>query len=109
MTYAVIATGGKQYQVQVGDEILVEKLPAQTETAVTFDQVYLIATDKGIKLGTPTLKHAQVTATIVASERGPKIRAATYKAKSRYRRIKGHRKLLTRVKIESIVDRENKK
>ena len=109
MSYAVILTGSKQYQVQPGQELLVEKLTAAPDQTIEFDQVLLLVTDKGIKIGTPVIIGAEVTAQVIGQEKGHKIRAATYKAKSRYRKVKGHRQNLTRVKILSMVESKREK
>ena len=109
MSYAVILTGSKQYQVQPGQELLVEKLTAAPDQTIEFDQVLLLVTDKGIKIGTPVIIGAEVTAQVIGQEKGNKIRAATYKAKSRYRKVKGHRQNLTRVKILSMVESKREK
>ena len=106
MQSAVIAVGGKQYQVSQGQELLLDLIDTPVGQPVTFDQVYLLVTDKQIHLGTPTVSGAKVTAQVLAHLKGKKIRVATYKAKSRYRKVKGHRQHLTRVKITSIVSRE---
>ena len=107
MNYAVIGVGGKQFLVQAGEEITVDRLPAADSSSIlTFDQVYLLVNEGKVSLGTPLVKGAQVTASVIGQEKGPKIRVATYTAKSRHRRVRGHRQLLTRVKIKDIVYRE---
>lgn len=106
MDYAVIVIGGKQYRVSPEEELLVDRLPGKVDETVTFDPVYLRVKDGQVSLGTPQLSQVTVTGKILAHLRGPKIRVAIYKAKSRYRKVRGHRQSLTRVKITSIVDRE---
>ena len=106
MDYAVVVIGGKQYRVSPEEELLVDRLPGKVDTTVTFDQVYLRVKDDQVSLGTPQLSQVKVTGKILNHLRGPKIRVAIYKAKSRYRKVRGHRQSLTRVKIISIVDRE---
>ena len=86
-----------------------EKLTAAPDQTIEFDQVLLLVTDKGIKIGTPVITGAKVTAQVIGQEKGHKIRAATYKAKSRYRKVKGHRQNLTRVKILSMVESKREK
>jgi len=103
MKYAIVEISGNQYQVKVGDELEVEKLDVKPNTKVKFDQVYLLVDQDQITLGKPLVKNASVTATVIDQFKGKKIRVATYKAKSRYRRVKGHRQHLTRVKIEAIL------
>ncbi|MDD2374655.1 MAG: large subunit ribosomal protein [Clostridiales bacterium] len=100
--YAVIATGGKQYRVSVGDEIFVEKLVGEAGDAVKFDQVLAIADDNGLKAGTPVVEGALVEAEIVKQGKQKKIVVFKYKAKKGYRRKKGHRQPYTRVRINKI-------
>lgn len=100
--YAVIATGGKQYRVSVGDEIFVEKLVGEAGDAVNFDQVLAIADDNGLKAGTPVVEGALVEAEIVKQGKQKKIVVFKYKAKKGYRRKKGHRQPYTRVRINKI-------
>ncbi len=102
MKYAVIQTGGKQYQVSEGDTLEVEKLEGKAKAKLTFDKVLLVVDDKKISLGQPLVKGAKVTAEILEQKKGDKIRVAKFKAKSRYRRIQGHRQLLTKLKILKI-------
>lgn len=106
MDYAVVVIGGKQYRVSPEEELLVDRLPGKVDETITFDQVYLRVKDDQVSLGTPQLSPVTVTGKILSHLRGPKIRVAIYKAKSRYRKVRGHRQSLTRVKIISIVDRE---
>ncbi|MBP7401133.1 MAG: 50S ribosomal protein L21 [Clostridia bacterium] len=95
--YAVIATGGKQYRVSVGDEIFVEKLDGDAGQAVTFDQV-LAVFDDGFKAGAS----AVVEGEIVKQGKQGKIVIFKYKAKKGYRRKNGHRQPYTRVRINKI-------
>ena len=101
--YAVIETGGKQYRVQPGETIRVEKLEkdgkALESGAVTFDQVLLVSTDAGLKVGKPTLAGAKVTAEVVESGRGKKVLIYKYRRRKGYRRKNGHRQPFTAVKI----------
>lgn len=103
MRYAVIRTGGKQYRVAEGDEIEVDKLEVEKGKPFTFDEVLLLVDEDKAKVGQPLVKGVKVKAKIVDQVKGKKIRVATYKAKARYRRVKGFRPLLTKVKIEKIV------
>jgi large subunit ribosomal protein L21 len=100
--YAVIETGGKQYQVRAGDEIYIEKLSGEGDTIV-FDKVLLKGTDDGITVGTPYVDGATVTATREKDGKGKKINIFTYRSKegSTYHR-QGHRQPYTKVKIEEI-------
>ena len=99
--YAVIETGGKQYRVQEGDVITVEKLNAEAGETVTFDKVLLMSDGKEVKVGTPYLD-AAVTGSVVENGRGQKVIIFKYKAKKDYRKKQGHRQPYTMVKIESL-------
>jgi len=101
-TYAVIATGGKQYRVKVGDRISVERLPAEAGTDVTIDQVLLVGGTGGTRIGTPVVEGASVTAHVDLHDRDEKIIVFKFKAKKRYRRRTGHRQSLTRLTITGI-------
>ena len=99
--YAIIATGGKQYKVQEGDVIKVEKLGVEAGKTVTFDQV-LVVSDKDVKVGTPTVDGASVSATVVAEGKAKKVIVYRYKRKSGYHKKNGHRQPFTQVKIDKI-------
>ncbi len=100
--YAVIETGGKQYRVQEGDVISVEKLGLLEGEKYNFDKVLMIATDGGIKTGDPYVAGASVDATVVEEGRGPKVYIYKYKAKKGYHRKNGHRQAYTKLKIGAI-------
>ncbi len=99
--YAIIATGGKQYKVEEGDVIRVEKLGAEEGAQVTFDQV-LVVNNNGMKIGTPTLAGASVSATVLENGKERKVIVYKYKRKSGYHKKNGHRQLFTKVKIDKI-------
>jgi large subunit ribosomal protein L21 len=103
MKYAVVKIGGSQYQVAEGDEIEVEKLDGKKGERLNFNEILLFVDDGKVKIGRPLLKNLVVKAEVLQQLKGRKIRVATYKAKSRYRRVVGHRKLLTRIKVRKIV------
>lgn len=103
MKYAVIKAAGKQYRVQEGDEIVIDKIEGKKGKKITFNKVLLLVNGKKVRIGTPQVAKAKVTAEILSQGKGEKIRVATYKAKSRYRRVKGFRPFLTRLKIKKIV------
>jgi large subunit ribosomal protein L21 len=96
--YAIFVTGGKQYRVQEGDSIYVEKLEAEVGEEVTFDQVLLA--DK--KVGTPLVKGAKVVAKVLKHGKQKKVLVFKYKAKKKYRRTQGHRQPYTKIVIKSI-------
>ncbi len=99
--YAVIETGGKQYRVQEGDVITVEKLNVAAGEKVVFDKVLLMSDGKEVKVGTPYLAEA-VTGSVVENGKGKKVIIFKYKAKKDYRKKQGHRQPYTMVKIESL-------
>lgn len=100
MSYAIIQLQGKQYKVSPGDTLVIDHLEA--EKTVEIADVLLQATDKGIQVGTPTVKDAVVKAEVVSHDRGKKLLVFKYKSKSRYRRTKGHRQEQTTLKIVSV-------
>lgn len=109
MKYAILKTGGKQYKVQEGSVIEVDKLEAVPESSFKFDNVLMIATDSSYQVGQPTIDGATVTAQVLEQKKGVKIRVAKFKAKARYRKVTGHRQLLTKVKIEKITSGKSEK
>ena len=100
--YAIIKTGGYQYRVQEGDNIFVEKLDADVDSNVVFDQVLAVVNDGDVKVGAPVVEGAKVTAKVLAQGKEKKILVFKYKAKSNYRRRQGHRQPFTKVSIEKI-------
>ncbi len=99
--YAVILTGGKQYRVQQGDVIYVEKLDAQTGAEVNFD-VMMLANDDAVKIGTPVVSGAKVTGKVQGQVKGAKLVVYKYKAKKNERKKQGHRQPYTKVEITAI-------
>ena len=99
--YAVIETGGKQYKVTEDQVVFIEKLDAEAGDTVTFD-VVAVGTDDGIKVGTPYVDGAKVSAEVLKNGKGKKIRVATYKPKKGEKRTLGHRQPYTKVQIKSI-------
>ncbi len=99
--YAIIETGGKQIRVEVGSKIYVEKLDAEVGTTVTFDKVLLIG-DKKVKIGTPYIDGAAVTAKVEKQGKSKKIRVFKYKAKANEHKTIGHRQPYTCLVIEDI-------
>src|SRR5262245_56447873 len=100
--YAVIATGGKQYRVQPGETVQIEKLAADVGGKVEFDQVLLVADGEQVSVGRPTVAGAKVTAEVVANGRGEKLIVYKYRRRKGYRRKTGHRQPFTAVKITGI-------
>lgn len=101
--YAVIESGGKQYRVSPGDVIDVELMAREDDgDSVRFDRVLMVSGDNGPQLGAPVLEGAAVTASFVGEVTGPKIRVFKKKRRSTYRRTKGHRQHLHRVRIDEI-------
>ena len=100
--YAVIETGGKQYQVKPGDEVFVEKLDVNAEDAVTFDKVMVVGADDGIKVGAPYVDGASVTAKVIKNGKSKKVTVFTYKPKKGEKTKIGHRQPYTKVMIEAI-------
>ena len=100
--YAIIKTGGKQYKVAEGDTIYIEKLEADVDDAVTFDQVLTVVTDGSVTVGKPLVSGAKVTGKVLDQGKAKKILVFKYKAKSNYRRRQGHRQPYTKVAIEKI-------
>lgn len=99
--YAIIKTGGKQYCVEEGKVITIEKLDVEAGAEVAFDEVLLVSGDS-VKIGQPTVAGAKVTGKVLEQGKGTKIRIFKYKAKSNYRRRQGHRQPFTKVQIEKI-------
>ena len=99
--YAIIRTGGKQYKVEAGDELLVEKLDAEVNAEVEFD-VLLVADDAGVKIGTPVLDGVKAKAKVVEHGKGKKVIVFKYKPKKNIRTKRGHRQPYTKVEILSI-------
>ncbi|HOC09470.1 MAG: 50S ribosomal protein L21 [Clostridiales bacterium] len=100
--YAVIETGGKQYKIQEGDILSVERLGAGEGEKVSFDKVLLVSGEDGIKVGKPYVEGAAVEGEVLFHGKGRKIIVFKYKAKKNYRKKQGHRQPFTRVKITKI-------
>ena len=98
--YAVIETGGKQYQVKEGDIVFIEKLEAEGE--ITFDKGIMVGKDDGVKVGATYVDGASVKATLLKNGKSKKITVFTYKPKKNEKRKMGHRQPYTKVEIVSI-------
>ena len=99
---AIIVTGGKQYKVNEGDVLYIEKLEAEAGQTVTFDQVLAILDGETAKFGAPVVEGASVEATVVKNGKGKKIRIFNYNPKKGYRKRQGHRQPYTKVQIGAI-------
>lgn len=101
--YAIVKTGGKQYRVQEGSLLTVEKLPGEPQTTVELSEVLLVRTgEDDVKVGNPLVEGAKVIATILEQTKDKKIRGFVYKPKKNCRRRYGHRQQITRLRIDSI-------
>lgn len=100
--YAILTTGGKQYKVEEGDVLYIEKLDVEADAAVVFDKVLAVSCDDDIKFGAPYVEGATVEAKVVKNGKGKKIRIIKHKAKKGYRKRQGHRQPYTKLTIEKI-------
>jgi large subunit ribosomal protein L21 len=100
--YAVVSTGGKQYKVQQGETLRIEKIPGEVGSKVTFDRVLMVADGENVRLGQPVLEKAAVLASIVEQDKAKKILVFKYKRRKRYRRKAGHRQPFTAIRIDGI-------
>ena len=100
--YAIIETCGKQYKVEAGDVLFIEKLDVEADSEVTFDKVIAVGAEDGIKVGAPYVDGATVSAKAIKNGKGKKIVVMTYKPKKNAKRKMGHRQPYTKVEISSI-------
>jgi len=100
--YAILTTGGKQYKVQEGDVIYVEKLSADVDTTVELDNVLAVSKDGELVIGKPVVEGAKVVAKVLAQGKAKKIIVFKYKRKKDYRKKQGHRQQYTKLQIEKI-------
>src|ERR1700678_3191923 len=101
--YAVIATGGKQYRVQEGAVLRIEKLDAEAGASVEFGQVLLVGAGSSVTLGAPFIGSAKVVATVQSHGKGDKVRIVKFRRRKHYKREGSHRQPYTEVKITQIV------
>lgn len=101
--YAVIQTGGKQYRVEPGQTLSVEKLPGDAGDSVDFDDVLLVAGEDKVTVGRPMVKGAKVKASIVEQGKDKKVVVFKFQRRKNYRRRYGHRQLFTSIKISEVV------
>jgi large subunit ribosomal protein L21 len=100
--YAVINSGGKQYRVEQGNTVRLERLPGDVGSPVSFDRVLLFSDGQNVKIGQPLVEGVMVRGRIVEQDKARKIIVFKYKRRKRYRRKQGHRQYYTAVKIDSI-------
>ena len=100
--YAIISSGGKQFRVEEGETLRLEKLDAQPGDKIELDQVLFVSSDDGVKVGSPLVENAKVTATILAEGKSRKVIVFKKKRRKQYRRKNGHRQLFTEVLVDSI-------
>lgn len=102
MDYAIIKTGGKQYRVKPGDELDVEFLPNPVDSVAEFVEVLALSDGGEVTIGAPLVEGAKVTAQVLSHYKDKKLMVFKYKAKTRYRRKRGHRQTYTRLRIQDI-------
>lgn len=100
--YAVVLTGGKQYRVQEGDVVFVEKLDAEVDSTIELDKVLVVSKDGNLVVGKPLVEGAKVVAKVLAQDKAKKIIVFKYKPKKDYRKKQGHRQPFTKLQIEKI-------
>ena len=100
--YAVIKTGGKQYRVVAGETLKVEQIPADVGSQITIDQVFMVGEGESVKIGTPVVTGATVTATVVSHGRHDKIKIFKMRRRKHYQKHQGHRQNYTEIRIEAI-------
>jgi len=100
--YAIVQTGGKQYKVETGDQIRVEKINGEPGTEIVLDKVLAIAEEGGLQLGTPLVQDKVVKATILRTDRNRKIIVFKKKRRKAYDKKQGHRQWFTLLRIDSI-------
>ena len=101
--YAIIESGGKQYRVEPGAVVSLERIPGDVGSRVELERVLLVSDGTVVKVGHPTLSGARVISEIVAQTRGEKIDVFKFKRRKKYRRKTGHRQELTKLRISEIV------
>ncbi len=100
--YAIIVTGGKQYRVEKGDVLFIEKLEVEADSEVKFDEVLAVGEEGKVKVGAPTIAGASVAAKVVKNGKGKKLNIITYRSKKHSARRMGHRQPYTKVEITEI-------
>ena len=103
--FAIVQSGGKQHPVLAGQILEIEKIEGEKGKEITLDKVLLLANEKKVKIGQPFLEKTTVKAKIVEQFKDKKIRVAKFRAKSRYRKVKGHRQRKTKIQIIDICEK----
>jgi large subunit ribosomal protein L21 len=101
--YAIIKSGGKQYRVKAGEQVRVEALAAEVGSTVSLEEVLLVGTGDGVKVGAPLVSGAKVTATVVSHGRGDKVKIFKLRRRKHYQKTQGHRQSYTELRIDDIV------
>jgi large subunit ribosomal protein L21 len=100
--YAIIKTGGKQYRVKAGEQVRVEALAAEVGATVSIEEVLLVGTGEGVKVGAPLVSGAKVSATVLSHGRGDKVRIFKLRRRKHYQKAQGHRQSYTELRIDDI-------
>jgi large subunit ribosomal protein L21 len=100
--YAVIKAGGKQYRVSPGENLKIEQVQADVGATIVLDQVLMVADGEAVKVGTPTVAGAKVSATVVSHGRGPKVRIFKMRRRKHYQKTQGHRQNYTEIRVDAI-------
>ncbi len=101
--YAIVKTGGKQYQVSEGDVLYIEKLDIADGEKVVFEEILVVSKDGDVLVGTPVVEGAKVEGTVLKQGKGKKVIVFKYKPKKDYRKKQGHRQPYTKVQIDKIL------
>jgi large subunit ribosomal protein L21 len=101
--YAIIKSGGKQYRVKAGEQVRVEALAAEVGSTVSLEEVLLVGTGDGVKVGAPLVSGAKVNATVVSHGRDDKVRIFKLRRRKHYQKTQGHRQSYTELRIDDIV------
>jgi len=100
--YAVIKTGGKQYRITAGEKLKIEQITVDVGSEIVLDQVFMVANGSNIKVGTPVVEGAKVTATVLAHGRHDKVRIFKMRRRKHYQKHQGHRQNYTEIRIDGI-------
>ena len=101
--YAIIKSGGKQYRVQAGEQVRVEALAAEVGSTVSLEEVLLVGTGDGVKVGAPLVSGAKIKATVVSHGRGDKVKIFKLRRRKHYQKTQGHRQSYTELRIDDII------